>query len=944
MAKIRVYELARELNMESKELVEALNAGGLDIKNYMSTLDEEMATKARKVISGAISEVVIEKRVKPTVIRRRKKMVQVEEKDESTDETDGPSTDETPEAIQGAPGMEKDSPSVPEAVAEPEKIKAPVSDDDVQAPAEIVVDAPEVPEEDSSAQEPEAQVETVEAAPPEMPEAQAPAEMVVPVQDPAVSTKPLEKEAPPEKTKVAAKDKKTKVFEKPAKTKGKKGKKRKSEKPAKVISPPEDGPLKNLIARETEKKHVRPKASKPKRQASKPGPEIPKQPLPPKVFEPPPDDGKPSKKKKVWKKDQAGAEPKRSVAKRRKKEVYERADLYQDRGKKRKGKKGGKKTRDIPRKLKQTEITTPKAIKRRIKVQDTVTVTDLAKAMGTKATELLKRLMKLGVMANINQLLDFDTASLVADELDFELELDSFKEELFFPHVEDQPEDLVSRPPVVTIMGHVDHGKTSLLDYIRESNIISGESGGITQHIGAYYVKRKAGDIVFLDTPGHEAFTAMRARGAKITDIIILVVAADDGAMPQTKEAINHGRAAGIPIVVAINKMDKANADPDKVKRELAELDLAPEEWGGDTLLGEISAKTGEGVDDLLGLIQLQSEMLELSGNPDREARGSVVEAELDKSRGPVATVLIQNGTLNNGDQFVCGEHFGRVRAMLDSHGRKMATAGPSTPVVLYGISGVPMAGDEFIVVKDEKVAKQIIEHRKEKSKKQAGTKTGLVSLDDLYERIKDGGVKELNIILKADVQGSAEALAESLIKQSTDAVKLQVIHSATGGITESDVTLASASGAIILGFNVRANPRVLALAEKENIDIRFYDVIYNAINDVRLAMTGLLEPILKDNVIGHAEVREIFHVPKIGTVAGCHVTDGHVERNAKVRLLRDDVVIFDGRISSLRRFKEDVKEVQSGYECGIGLDNFGDVKPSDVFEIYQVEEVAAEL
>ena len=944
MAKIRVYELARELKMESKELVEALNAGGLDIKNYMSTLDEEMATKARKVISGAISEVVIEKRVKPTVIRRRKKMVQVEEKDESTDETDGPSTDETPEAIQGAPGMEKDSPSVPEAVAEPEKIKAPVSDDDVQAPAEIVVDAPEVPEEDSSAQEPEAQVETVEAAPPEMPEAQAPAEMVVPVQDPAVSTKPLEKEAPPEKTKVAAKDKKTKVFEKPAKTKGKKGKKRKSEKPAKVISPPEDGPLKNLIARETEKKHVRPKASKPKRQASKPGPEIPKQPLPPKVFEPPPDDGKSSKKKKVWKKDQAGAEPKRSVAKRRKKEVYERADLYQDRGKKRKGKKGGKKTRDIPRKLKQTEITTPKAIKRRIKVQDTVTVTDLAKAMGTKATELLKLLMKLGVMANINQLLDFDTASLVADELDFELELDSFKEELFFPHVEDQPEDLVSRPPVVTIMGHVDHGKTSLLDYIRESNIISGESGGITQHIGAYYVKRKAGDIVFLDTPGHEAFTAMRARGAKITDIIILVVAADDGAMPQTKEAINHGRAAGIPIVVAINKMDKANADPDKVKRELAELDLAPEEWGGDTLLGEISAKTGEGVDDLLGLIQLQSEMLELSGNPDREARGSVVEAELDKSRGPVATVLIQNGTLNNGDQFVCGEHFGRVRAMLDSHGRKMATAGPSTPVVLYGISGVPMAGDEFIVVKDEKVAKQIIEHRKEKSKKQAGTKTGLVSLDDLYERIKDGGVKELNIILKADVQGSAEALAESLIKQSTDAVKLQVIHSATGGITESDVTLASASGAIILGFNVRANPRVLALAEKENIDIRFYDVIYNAINDVRLAMTGLLEPILKDNVIGHAEVREIFHVPKIGTVAGCHVTDGHVERNAKVRLLRDDVVIFDGRISSLRRFKEDVKEVQSGYECGIGLDNFGDVKPSDVFEIYQVEEVAAEL
>ncbi len=871
MAKIRVYELARELKMESKELVEALNAGGLDIKNYMSTLDEEMTSKARKVISGAISEVVIEKRVKPRVIRRRKKLVQVEEKDELTVE-------------------------------------------------------PVVSEEDSPAQEPEAQAETVEAPPPEVPEAQAPAEIVVPVQEPAVS------------------DKKSHEPDKPAKTKGKKGKKRKSERPAKIISQPEEGLLKNILARETEKKHVKPKTSKPKRRPSGPVSETPKQPRQPKVFEPPPDDGKPSKKKKGWQKDPAGATPKRSVAKRRKKEVYERSDLYQDRGKKRKGKKGGKKTRDIPRKLKQTEITTPKAIKRRIKVQDTVTVTDLAKAMGTKATELLKLLMKLGVMANINQLLDFDTASLVADELNFELEPAAFKEERFFSDVEDLPEDLVSRPPVVTIMGHVDHGKTSLLDYIRESNIIGGESGGITQHIGAYYVKREAGDIVFLDTPGHEAFTAMRARGAKITDIIILVVAADDGAMPQTKEAINHGRAAGIPIIVAINKMDKANADPERVKRELAELDLAPEEWGGSTLLGEISAKTGEGVDDLLGLILLQSEMLELSGNPGREARGSVVEAELDKSRGPVATVLIQNGTLNPGDQFVCGEHFGRVRAMLDSRGRKMTTAGPSTPVVLYGISGVPMAGDEFIVVKDEKIAKQIIDHRKEKSRKPEGTKTGLVSLDDLYARIKDGGVKELNIILKADVQGSSEALSESLVKQSTDAVKLQVIHSATGGITESDVTLASASGAIILGFNVRANPRVMALAEKENIDIRFYDVIYNAINDVRLAMTGLLEPILKEKIIGRAEVREIFRVPKVGAIAGSHVTDGHVERNAKARLLRDEVVVFDGLISSLRRFKDDVKEVQSGYECGIGLDNFGDVKPGDVFEIYQIEEVAAEL
>ena len=953
MAKIRVYELARELKVESKKLVDELNAGGLDIKNYMSTLDEEMASKARKVISGAISEVVVEKRVKPRVIRRRKKIVQVEQKpieqkDELTAEAEGSPTDVTPEIMPESPVVEKVPPPISKELEKQEKlekIESVVSDDD----------ALEVPGEDAPAREPQPSAETVEAIPPEIsdePVAEVPdvpeiseasGEKAV-VQEPADSEK-----TPSEKKEQTVSDKKFPTPDKPAKAKGKKGKKRKAEKPAKIISPPEDGPLKDILARNAEKKQVKPKASRPKRRAPEPVRPIfaqdpPKQTLPPKIVGDMPGEGKPVKRKKDWKKDPIDDASKRGVVKRKKKEVYERADLYQDRGKKHKGKRGGKKSRDVPRKLKQTEITTPKAIKRRIKVQETVTVTDLAKAMGTKATELLKRLMKLGVMANINQLLDFDTASLVADELEFELELDSFKEERFFADVDDLPEDLVPRPPVVTIMGHVDHGKTSLLDYIRESNIIGGESGGITQHIGAYYVKRKAGDIVFLDTPGHEAFTAMRARGAKITDIIVLVVAADDGAMPQTKEAINHGRAANIPIVVAINKMDKANADPDRVKRELAELDLAPEEWGGETLLAEISAKTGDGIDNLLGLIQLQSEMLELSGNPGREARGSVVEAELDKSRGPVATVLIQNGTLNQGDQFVCGEHFGRVRAMLDSRGRKMKIAGPSVPVVLYGISGVPMAGDEFIVVKDEKVAKQIIEHRKEKSKKHEGTKTGLVSLDDLYERIKDGAVKELNIILKADVQGSAEALAESLVKQSTDAVKLKVIHSATGGITESDVTLAAASEAIIIGFNVRANPRVMALAEKENIDIRFYDVIYNAINDVRLAMTGLLEPILKEKIIGRAEVREIFRVPKVGAIAGSHVTDGHVERNAKARLLRDEVVVFDGLISSLRRFKEDVKEVQSGYECGIGLDNFGDVKPGDVFEIYQIEKVAAEL
>ncbi|MBL7203408.1 MAG: translation initiation factor IF-2 [Desulfobacteraceae bacterium] len=879
MAKVRVYELAKELGLESKKLVEKLTAGGMDVKNYMSTLDEQSVVRAREIVSGAVSEVVMEKRIKPTVIRRRKKVVRVEQKPPET------------------------------AVAEekaPETKTAPK--EDVLEKKREIKEIPAV--EETPKGEPEEK--TGVSAPAEVPLAEA-------------------KEARPEPP-----DKKAERPVKRAKAKPKRGKKKKVEKPAKIIMRPEEGPLKDLLAKKAE---VKKEATLAKTKTS-----IPKPPL-----EPPKEKGEKLKKGvPLKKKGRKGAKvedvPARGLFRRRKKEVYERADLYNGRPRKRKGPKRGRKGKEPPRNFKHTEITLPKAIKRRIKVQDFVTVVDLAKAMGTKAAELMKRLINLGVMANINQPIDFESASVVADDLGFELELDTFEEESFLSDIVDRPEDLSPRPPVVTIMGHVDHGKTSLLDYIRQSNIIGGESGGITQHIGAYYVKTAGGDIVFLDTPGHEAFTAMRARGAKVTDIIVLVVAADDGAMPQTKEAINHARAANIPIVVAVNKIDKPEADPEKVKRELAELDLAPEEWGGDTLLGHVSAKTGEGVENLLGLILLQTEMLELQGNPNREARGTVIEAELDKSRGPVATVLIKNGSLNPGCQFVCGDYFGRVRAMLDHMGRMTKSAGPSVPVKLYGISGVPMAGDEFIVVKDEKTAKQIIEHRKAKSQKQELVKRGPVSLDDLFDRINKGDVKELNIILKTDVQGSAEALSDSLVKQSTEAVKLNVIHSATGAITESDVMLATASGAIIIGFNVRTTPRVVEVSEKENVDIRYYDVIYNAINDIRLAMTGLLEPVLEEHVIGHAEVKEIFRIPKVGAVAGCQVTDGHVDRNANVRLLRDNVVVFDGKLASLRRFKEDVKEVQTGYECGIGLENFGDIKPADIFEVYEVEEVAAEL
>ncbi len=858
MAKVRVYELARELDMESKALVEKLQSGGMKIKNYMSTLDEEAVAKAKNIVSGAVSEVIVEKRIKPTVIRRRKKTVKVE----AEKEPEAPKEEPVPE-------VPEEAPEVIAETAEPE-------------PEEAAEEAEKAPLEEIKIEEPE------EAEEPE--------------------------KAPKEKPK--------------AKEKAKKVKKKKADQPAKIIKMPEEGPLKAVIEKQKAAEAKRPPA------AAKP-------PLEEAVPAPPPEEkGKPSRKKKK----KTGKEellPKGHV-RHRKYEVFERADLYEGRRVKPRKKDGvvGKEGK----RLKQTEITVPKASKRRIKVQEQVTVSELAKVMGIKAALLVKKLISMGVMVNVTQAVDFETASLVADEFGYELELDQFEIEDILTEEEDKAENLKPRPPVVTIMGHVDHGKTSLLDYIRESNIIAGERGGITQHIGAYYVQRESGDIVFLDTPGHEAFTAMRARGAKITDLIVLVVAADDGAMPQTKEAINHARAANIPIVVAINKMDKANANPDKVMRELAELELAPEDWGGDTLFANISAKTGEGIDELLELIQLQSELLELKANPDKPARGTIIEAKLDKSKGAVATVLIKSGSLKQGDHFICGGHFGRVRAMLSSRGKRMTSAGPSVPVEIYGISGVPMAGDEFVAVEDEKKAKQIIDHRLDQIKAKDIAKQGIVSLDDLFEKIKEGEIKELNIIIKADVQGSLEALSDSLQKLSTAEVKLKLIHTSTGAITETDVMLASASGAIIIGFNVRANPRVVEIAEKEKIDIRYYDVIYDAIQDVRNAMAGLLEPIYQENFIGRVEVKEIFRVPKVGTVAGCYVTEGHVERNANIRLLRDEVVIYNGKLSSLRRFKDDVKEVQSGYECGIGLENYQDIKPGDVLEAYEIEEIAAEL
>ncbi|MBU2431176.1 MAG: translation initiation factor IF-2, partial [Proteobacteria bacterium] len=625
---------------------------------------------------------------------------------------------------------------------------------------------------------------------------------------------------------------------------------------------------------------------------------------------------------------------------RKKKSVIEGDALYiPTHGRKKRGKKeakAGKKGN-----FQKTQITTPKAIKRRIKIDEAIELAELAKRMGIKANEMIAKLMTVGVMATVNQTIDFDTAALVATEFDFEVEKASFEEEtLLIEDGVDDDDKRISRAPVVTIMGHVDHGKTSLLDVIRKSKIASGEAGGITQHIGAYNVQTpNGGRVTFLDTPGHAAFTAMRSRGAKVTDIVILVVAADDGVMPQTIEAINHSKAAGVPVVVAVNKMDKPGADPDRIMRELSELGLLAEDWGGDVIFVKVSAKTGVGIDELLEMILLQSEVLELKANPDRNASGYVVESRLDTGRGAVATVLVKQGTLRDGDPVVCGLYSGRIRAMIDDSGERIDEAGPSTPAEIVGLNGVPDAGDEFIAVASDKDAKQIAGHRMQKQRAKELAKKSRANLEKMFENLGSAEVKELKLIVKADVHGSIEALNDSLKDLAKEEVEIKIVHSGAGTINESDVALAAVSDAIIIGFNVRPNPAIRKLAKDENVDMRFYDIIYDVINDIKAALDGMMPSTFHEIIIGRAEVRDTFVVPKMGTIAGCHVTEGKVVRGKKVRLLRDGVIKCDTQLSSLRRFKDDVKEVDQGYECGIGLEKFNDIKVDDAIECYEVEE-----
>ena len=933
MTMLTVDDLARDLKVRNEDLLRELLTMGYEVEGPESPLETDDPAALRAQLVTALPHLeVVEKRIKPTVIRRRVK------KDlEAVGKEEGPAE------------------SLAEAVAEP------AAEDQEKAPAEAQseAEAKELHKKPvKKAKKPEA-ARIIEMAPrPAAPRKPVGGAVPTSEQPPTPGTAEFEEAkeaargdiAPSPRTagaEAAAKEVSEEAPTTPEvpqsaeerlaaeeKTGKKKKKKEKKMQPAQIIGKVE---LRKEPPREPERVEI----------VRRPTLEPPR---PSRVVEPPPrvvvpdlmtEEQKRSKKKEKKVRDIVEERIEEEKGKvRRRKEVLLRGDLYDDR---RPGRLRGKGKKPRPRK---TEITTPKAIKMRIKLPVVVTVANLAHKMSVKASEVIQHLISLGGAATVNEAIDFDTATIVASEFGFETESAEQSEQDLLPTIiTDTEENVVIRPPVITVMGHVDHGKTSLLDAIRSTHVTDQEAGGITQHIGAYKVKAGKGELVFLDTPGHEAFTAMRARGAQVTDFVILVVAADDGVMGQTVEAINHARAANVPIIVAVNKIDKPEADKDRVIRELSEHNLIPEAWGGDTLFTYVSAKTGEGVGELLDLILLQAEVMELKANPNKLAAGTVVEARLDKGKGPVATVLIKEGTLKLGDPFVAGTHHGKVRAMLDYEGRSVDHAGPATPVEVQGLSGIPEAGELFVVVDEDRIARQISLHRQQKQREQEVAVTAPASLEDLLARMKEQQTKELNIIIKADVQGSVEAVREALLGISAQEIKVKVIHGGVGGITESDVMLASASKAIIIGFNVRPSPKAAQLVEDEKIDLRLYSVIYEAIDDVRKAMEGMLAPIERETIVGRAEVRQTFHVPKIGTIAGCYVTSGKIERSSQVRLIRDDIVIHQGRIGSMKRQKEDIKESLEGYECGIGLENYGkDVKVGDIIEAFTIEKEAAKL
>jgi translation initiation factor IF-2 len=891
--RVRIYELAKELSLGHREMVAKVRSLGIEVANHMSHLEPADVDRVRRAVDRERKERTFEERINDTVIRRRSKSVTPAAPAART-------VVEAPAPARQAPPPVVAREAAPEGVEAPPVVQAQVEEAPAR-PSKRVVVVP-APESEPVAAKPVVQVQ-VDVAP-----APRPAPVEVQVKE-AVK----EEEPRPAPAKVAAEVA-------PA--------------PAPVPAPP-PGPVLRTIPQQvvtgsaatgafiqlpglaargesggpgTPRIEIRDRDAE-QRALGRTG-LVTRPPAGRDRFgRPAPAGGGPG--------NRYGGPPRKRVA------------------------AAGKK-------LKQTQITTPAEHKRVVRMGDTIAVADLAQKMAIKGKEIIKKLWALGMMGvNINQDVDLDTATLIATEFGYQVESTAFNEDSILTGSEppDNPEDLVTRAPVVTIMGHVDHGKTSLLDAIRKANVAGGEAGGITQHIGAYKVSSERGDVVFLDTPGHEAFTAMRARGAQMTDIVVLVVAADDGPMPQTIEAINHAKAAQVPIVVAINKIDKPGANIDAIRNKLSEYGLVSEEWGGDTIFVNVSAKTKEGVDKLLDMLALQAEVLELRANPNKAAKGHVVEARLDRARGPVSTVLVEEGTLKLGDLLVAGEYSGKVRAMLGDKGQAITEAGPSTPVEVLGIDGVPDAGELFNVVDDDKAAKSLVEHRHDqRRKKELAVSGNRVSLENILDKIKSGDVKEVKVVLKADVQGSIEAIANALTKLSTDSVGVNVISSGVGGITESDVSLAKASTAIVIGFNVRPAGKAQQLAEQEGVDIKLYQVIYDAIDDVKKAMVGMLSPISREKLLGKVEVRQVFTIPKAGTIAGAFVTEGKITRKALVRLVRDSVVIYTGKVGSLRRFKDDASEVVQGYECGVGIEGYNDLREGDVIESFEMETVAPTL
>ena len=957
--KIKIKDLAVELNVSPKDLMQALRGLEISAKSSQSNIDFEDLPRIRAHFEAAAQTEVVRREIQPGVIVRRRKG--------KPEEAAAPAI----EAVEESPAPEEEVVAAPKAkaVKAPKEIKE-VKDARVikrggeeETPAGIL---PETPLEAKAAEPAEAEVE--EAAPKkarrsaakETPEAGEGAPTEAQAEEEAA---PAKKEGGPSLRKLAAPD-------------------ATAEPDAEDIAASRSGVAAGLDAAR-HNRAPRPHApagdgegasapqvkviSRPVRPATPPPPlpgygdlPEPSTSFREREFSSSSDGGAAGYRGRTQDQDREGAKKKgKQTHQRRTVDFHQElddnayapassgfeSDLWSDSAPS--GPRPQRRPRRRTKEAKAPVATQPlKAIKRKIRMDEFIRVGDLAHEMGLKSTNIIKVLMNLGILATVNQALDFDTATLVAAEFDYEVESVGFSEDEYLKDkVEDAPEQLKPRPPVVTIMGHVDHGKTSLLDAIRKSSVAAGEAGGITQHIGAYHVTTKRGDVVFLDTPGHEAFTAMRARGAQVTDLVILVVAADDGVMEQTREAASHAKAAKVPIMVAVNKIDKPAADPERVIRELSEIGLVAEEWGGDTVFARVSAKTGAGLDELLEMILLQAEILELKANPDKAAHGRIVEAKLDKGRGPMATVLIQEGTLHAGDPFVCGVFSGRVRAMFDDQGKIIKEAGPAMPVEVQGFEGVPEAGEEFFAVEDEKVGRRIADERASKQRERELVRETKVTLETFLARSPDDQEAiPLNLLIKADVQGSLEAITEALNKQSTGKVRINIIHGGAGAITESDIMLASASDAIIIGFNVRPTAKIRNFAEQEKVDIRFYDIIYKLVDDIRNAMAGLLAPIVREEYLGQAEVRQVFSVPKVGSIAGSFVVDGKITRNAGIRILRDGVVIHTGKISSLKRFKDDMREVLKGYECGVGIENFNDIKEGDVFEAFESVEEAATL